>query len=332
MESLLNEKKNFIRHVISNAPPGKIYDLVSDLKILFGSNQFIQNLIEEAVQNYNENNYTLIPVGDNDYVITCEKSKIDNSYVHLKLKLLVNVNHMKRKVISVSELKELNYSNELENYRKICDEKLEKYMQAHFQKWNEIQTINFPTVNINSKNGLSVKCSSSVYACEKEQKFNLFFIICCDRYYIKNFYTSSWRSSWNVNFLLTDEEVLLNGTIDIALTYFEDANINFKTTKTFEKKIYDIEKFSSNILSAINEYENYMLYDLNNFLININKELIKNTRKIIPLNGEKFDWKSTYQDIPIQIRLIKHIYIYIYCLNNIIIFFIKSKKTIKKKL
>ncbi|CRG93052.1 F-actin-capping protein subunit alpha, putative [Plasmodium gallinaceum] len=302
MEKLLNEKKKFIRHVILNAPPGKIYDLVSDLKVLFGSNQFILNSIKEAILNYNENNYALIPVGENDYIITCEQSKIDNSYIHPKLKLLVNVNHMKRKVTSMSELKELNYSNELENYRKICYEKLEKYIQLHYLKWNEIQTINFPTVNINSKNGLIVKCNSSVYACEKEQKFNLSFIICCDRHYLKNFYTSSWRSSWNVNFLPTDEEILLNGTIDIALTYFEDASINFKTTKTFEKKVQDIEKFASNILSAIGECENYTLYDLNNFLINTNKELIKNIRKIIPLNGEKFDWRNTHQDIPIQIR------------------------------
>ncbi|KAI4837698.1 F-actin-capping protein subunit alpha [Plasmodium brasilianum] len=306
MGSIINEKKNFIRHVLLNSPPGKINDLVSDIKTLFGSSATIQNSIEDAISNYNEKNFVLIPLEDNEYVIICEQSKINNSYVHPKLKILATVNHLKRKVTGTTELKELNYPQELESYRELCSVKLEKYLQAHYSKWNEKQTINYPSVNLKCKNGLSSKCSSSVYASKRGDRFNLFFIICRDRYYLKNFHASSWRSSWEVNFLLTDDQVLLRGNIDVALTYFEDANINFKTTKKFEKTVLvnkDVEQFSSTILSAISEFENSTLYDLNNFFININKELIKSTRKIIPLNGDKFNWMETYQDIPMQIKL-----------------------------
>ncbi|GAW81274.1 F-actin capping protein, alpha subunit [Plasmodium gonderi] len=307
MESSLNEKKNFIRHVLLNSPPVKIADLVSDLKTLFGTSAAILNSIEEAVANHNEKSYALIPVADDEYVITCEEAKIDNSYIHPKLKSLLIVNHMKKNVNTMTSLEFLSYPELLENYRKKCSEKLEEYVQVHYSKWNELQTINYPTVNIKSKNGLNVKCSSSVYASENAGRFNLILIICCDRHYLKNFHASSWRSTWNVKFLTTDEEVLIRGTIDIVLTYFEDANINFKTSKSFEKTVQvntDIDNFSTNILSSIKECENCTLYELNEFLINIGKNVVKNTRKIIPLNGDKFDWKETYQDIPAQIQLV----------------------------
>ncbi|SCQ16382.1 F-actin-capping protein subunit alpha, putative [Plasmodium ovale] len=307
MDSSLNEKKKFIRHVILNAPPGKIPDLVSNLKVLFGSNAIINNFVEEVVSNYNEKNYAMIPITEDDYVITCEHSKNENLYLNPQLKLLATVNHLKRKVTATTSLQEVKHSLLLENYRHVCSEKLKEYVESHYTRWNEVQTLNYPTVNIKSKNGLNVKCSSSVYATEQEDKFNLFFIICCDRFYLKNFHASSWRSSWEITFLMNDQEALLMGTIDIILTYFEDANINFKTTVNFEEKVHvnnEIEAFSTNILSAICKCENNMLYDLNNFMINTSKSLIKNARKIIPLNGDKFYWKETYQNIPSHIRLI----------------------------
>ncbi|KJP85323.1 hypothetical protein AK88_05025 [Plasmodium fragile] len=305
MESLLNEKKNFIRHVLMHAPPGNLADLVSDLKTLFGTSAAIQNTIEEAVAAHNEKNYAIIPLSGDDYVITCEESKVGNSYLQPKLKSLLDVNHLKKKVNTTADVEEVRYPDLLENYRNSCSAKLEEYVQVHYSNWNELQTINYPTVNINSKNGLSVKCCSSVYAKEHEGRFNLLFVVCCDRHYLKNFHASSWRSSWNVTFLTTDEEVLLNGTIDIVLTYFEDANINFKATKRFEKRVHvnsAVDNFSANIVSAIRECENSALYELNEFLIHIDKELIKNTRKIMPFNGDKFDWKETYHDIPSQIK------------------------------
>ncbi|SBT77386.1 F-actin-capping protein subunit alpha, putative [Plasmodium ovale] len=308
MDSSLNEKKKFIRHVILNAPPGKLPDLVSNLKVLFGSTTIINNFFEEVVSNYNEKNYAMVPITEDDYVITCEQSKNENLYLNPQLKLLVTVNHLKRKVTATTSLQEVKHSLLLENYRHVCSEKLKEYVESHYTRWNEVQTLNYPTVNLKSKNGLNVKCSSSVYATEQEDKFNLFFIICCDRFYLKNFHASSWRSSWEVNFLMNHQEALLMGTIDIILTYFEDANINFKTTVKFEEKVNvdnEIEAFSTNILSAIRACENNVLYDLNNFMINTSKSLIKNARKIIPLNGDKFYWKETYQNIPSHIRLIQ---------------------------
>ncbi|SBS94028.1 F-actin-capping protein subunit alpha, putative (CPalpha), partial [Plasmodium malariae] len=77
------------------------------IKTLFGSSATIQNSIEDAISNYNEKNF----------VIICEQSKINNSYVHPKLKILATVNHLKRKVTGTTELKELNYPQELESYR-----------------------------------------------------------------------------------------------------------------------------------------------------------------------------------------------------------------------
>ncbi|SBT01334.1 F-actin-capping protein subunit alpha, putative (CPalpha), partial [Plasmodium ovale curtisi] len=288
MDSSLNEKKKFIRHVILNAPPGKIPDLVSNLKVLFGSNAIINNFVEEVVSNYNEKNYAMIPITEDDYVITCEQSKNENLYLNPQLKLLATVNHLKRKVTATTSLQEVKHSLLLENY----SEKLKEYVESHYTRWNEVQTLNYPTVNIKSKNGLNVKCSSSVYATEQEDKFNLFFIICCLHVYILKWCNfafeqyenkengvqffhrlsaSSWRSSWEITFLMNDQEALLMGTIDIILTYFEDANINFKTTVNFEEKVHvnnEIEAFSTNILSAICKCENNMLYDLNNFMIN----------------------------------------------------------------
>ncbi|VWU50219.1 F-actin-capping protein subunit alpha, putative [Hepatocystis sp. ex Piliocolobus tephrosceles] len=307
MDNILNEKKKFIRHVLSNSPPGKINDLISDLKTLFGSSENIIKYIEEIVSKYNEDNYKLIPIEDNEYVITCKHSKRDDSYIHPKLKLLASVNHLDKQVIEKTALNELNYPEQLEQYRKICSDKLSEYVQRHYSKWSKIQTRNYPSVNIKSKSGLSVKCYSSVYASEHDDKFNLFFVICCDRYYLKNFHASSWRSSWNVSFLTTDKDVHLKGTIDITLTYFEDANINLKTTKNFDKNVQvdnDIDTFATNIISVIKECENATVYDLNNFIINISEKLIKNTRRIIPFNGEKFNWKDTYEDFSNQIKLL----------------------------
>ncbi|CAD2088951.1 F-actin-capping protein subunit alpha, putative [Plasmodium vinckei lentum] len=307
MDSLLNEKKKFIRHVLSNAPPGKISDLISNLKIIFGSNAIIQNFIEDIISNYNEDNHILIPFENNEYIIICKQSKSGNLYLHPNLKILANVNHLKRKVIDTTPLIKFDYSDILEKYRQACNNKLKEYVDIYYKKWNEHQTENYPTVNIGSKHGLNVKCASSVYASESENKNNLFLIICCDRYYLKNFHASSWRSSWNVNFLETDQEIPLTGTIDVVLTYFEDANINFKTRKVFEKRVSvtnDVESFASSILSVIRECENDVLYDLNHFIANTSNDLIKNTRKIIPLNGDKFYWMETYQDIPTQIKLI----------------------------
>ncbi|ETW16407.1 hypothetical protein PFFVO_04664 [Plasmodium falciparum Vietnam Oak-Knoll (FVO)] len=34
MNNMLNEKKNFIRHVLMNSPPGKLYDLVKGSNII----------------------------------------------------------------------------------------------------------------------------------------------------------------------------------------------------------------------------------------------------------------------------------------------------------
>ncbi|ETW44342.1 hypothetical protein PFNF135_01288 [Plasmodium falciparum NF135/5.C10] len=156
--------------------------------------------------------------------------------------------------------------------QKECDKKLVDYVQEHYKKWSNLQTINYPEVHIKSPNGLRSEHCSSVYAYNEEDIFYLFFIICCDRSYLKNFHASTWRSSWTAQFFVDNDHVLLSGTIDISLTYFEDANINFKTSKCFEKKVRvnrDVDMFSSNILSAINEYENYILYDLNNFFTNI---------------------------------------------------------------
>lgn len=290
MESALQDKRNFIKHVILNSPPGKLDALVADIKTLFGCGSTILNMIESAIKEYNEMNYSIIPItsdedADNenvDYVIICQEAKKNNFYLQPKSRQLIQINHTKRKLLEKKSSKDLDYSEELENYRKICEEKLAKYTEIHYSKWNDIQIANYPSVNIKSKNGLDTKCSSAVYAKEVENKYNLFFVICCDRSYVKNFHCSSWRSSWNVSFSSMDEEICLKGSINITVNYFEDANINFKTTKQFEKKIpmcSDKEKFSSSILSAISEYENYTLYDLNNFLINISKLTIKKRKK-----------------------------------------------------
>lgn len=300
MESLSIEKKKFIKHVLMNAPPGKLDALVADLKILFGSGPALRNFVETAIMNYDEANYSLFSIDDKEYVITCKESKMDKYYVHPRLNLLVLINHSKRKVIETKEITKLNYSDELEGYRKICDEKLQNYVNIYFSKWNEIQTSNFPSVNIKSKNGLVTKCGSAVFAKEEDDKYTLSFIICAERHYLKNYHSSSWRSVWFVTFSQIGELVVLTGTIDIAINYFEDANMNFQTSRNFEKSIpmiEDFNKFSSNIMASISEYENLLLYDLNNFLLNINVSIIKNTRKILPMNGEKFDWKNSYQDI-----------------------------------
>ncbi|ETW62926.1 hypothetical protein PFMC_01211 [Plasmodium falciparum CAMP/Malaysia] len=299
MNNMLNEKKNFIRHVLMNSPPGKLYDLVKDINILLGSSVSIQKILEEVLKDYNEKNYNFILTDKNEYVITCKKFKVNHLYFIPKLKALVHTANV------LETVKELKYPEELENYRKECDKKLVDYVQEHYKKWSNLQTINYPEVHIKSPNGLRSEHCSSVYAYNEEDIFYLFFIICCDRSYLKNFHASTWRSSWTAQFFVDNDHVLLSGTIDISLTYFEDANINFKTSKCFEKKVRvnrDVDMFSSNILSAINEYENYILYDLNNFFTNINKNLIKSTRRIIPLSGQKFDWKGKYEDIPKQIR------------------------------
>nr|7A0H_A Chain A, F-actin-capping protein subunit alpha [Plasmodium berghei ANKA]7A0H_B Chain B, F-actin-capping protein subunit alpha [Plasmodium berghei ANKA] len=288
MDSLLNEKKKFIRHVLSNAPPGKVFDLISNLKTIFGSNAIIQNFIEDIISKYNEDNYILIPFESDEYIIICKESKSGNLYLHPNLKILANVNHLKRKVIDTTPLTKLDHPDILEKYRVACNNKLKEYVDIYYKKWSDHQTGNYPTVNIGSKHGLNVKCASSVYASECENKYNLFLLICCDRYYLKNFHASSWRSSWNVNFLEADQEIILTGTIDVVLTYFEDANINFKTRKVFEKRVSvtnDIENFASSILSVIRECENDVLYDLNHLIANTSSDLIKNTRKIIPLNA-----------------------------------------------
>ncbi|ETW31731.1 hypothetical protein PFFCH_00818 [Plasmodium falciparum FCH/4] len=71
--------------------------------------------------------------------------------------------------------------------QKECDKKLVDYVQEHYKKWSNLQTINYPEVHIKSPNGLRSEHCSSVYAYNEEDIFYLFFIICCDRSYLKNF-------------------------------------------------------------------------------------------------------------------------------------------------
>ncbi|ETW47151.1 hypothetical protein PFMALIP_04820 [Plasmodium falciparum MaliPS096_E11] len=68
MNNMLNEKKNFIRHVLMNSPPGKLYDLVKDINILLGSSVSIQKILEEVLKDYNEKNYNFILTDKNEYV------------------------------------------------------------------------------------------------------------------------------------------------------------------------------------------------------------------------------------------------------------------------
>ncbi|EWC90119.1 hypothetical protein PFNF54_01245 [Plasmodium falciparum NF54] len=117
MNNMLNEKKNFIRHVLMNSPPGKLYDLVKDINILLGSSVSIQKILEEVLKDYNEKNYNFILTDKNEYVITCKKFKVNHLYFIPKLKALVHVNHLKRTANVLETVKELKYPEQLENYR-----------------------------------------------------------------------------------------------------------------------------------------------------------------------------------------------------------------------
>ncbi|KAJ3029233.1 UNVERIFIED_CONTAM: F-actin-capping protein [Siphonaria sp. JEL0065] len=249
---------------VSEAPPGELSDVLNDIRGLVNNDELLQEGIAKPFAEYNVNSLLVLKTeGDGKLILSKHNQTEDGRFVDLKSKQSFAVDHVAQ---TASDSQPYEFNAEIEDHRNALESAIETYVQDHYP------------------NG-----DSAVFTGENK---SLVIAIVNNKFSPTNFWNGRWISEWAV---YLDSDVV-KGELKAHVHYYEDGNVQLKTSKPVEGKLASIPsdptEFASAVVKTILKAETDYQLALNVTYGQLSDTTFKSLRRALPITRTKLDWNS----------------------------------------
>ncbi|KAJ1568252.1 F-actin-capping protein [Cladochytrium tenue] len=260
-----DQKKQLARRFILSSPPGEVNDVFNDVRVLLDDDDLLQEAVSEPFREYNTENFLNVkpPDADHDMLITTFGEIEPGRYVDPRSRQSFEFDHV-RQVLSNAAPYEAD--EETEPFRVAVESAVAAYVEDHFAD------------GLFAVYGLPGK---TVTVAIVDNKYNP-----------NNFWNGRWTSHWTAS----ADAAAVNGVAKINVHYYEDGNVQLRTTKEAKLTLPTIpsepEAFAKALVKLIGQAESQFQLALNESYAQLSDSMFKSLRRALPITRSKVDWNA----------------------------------------
>jgi len=252
------------------APPGEFGEVVTDVRGLLQNDALLNQKALETFRTYNTDQFTQVPSGDHEALITKYGEIGNNEYLDPIGGCILSYDHIRQKVTGSRPISS-ELDSAAEPFRRAIEEGVIDYVNNHYQYGT-------PAV-YSGKEGSDVK----IIICISSSKFNP-----------NNFWNGRWRSVWTATFK-PGGTLKLEGNIRVNVHYYEDGNVQLNTN--FNKRAEfkapsDPKSLSEVLLKQLVKLEQDYQTALEHSYNTMGETTFKALRRVLPITREKIKWEK----------------------------------------
>jgi len=252
------------------APPGEFGEVVTDVRGLLQNDALLNQKALETFRTYNTDQFTQVPSGDHEALITKYGEIGNNEYLDPIGGCILSYDHIRQKVTGSRPISS-ELDSAAEPFRRAIEEGVIDYVHNHYQYGT-------PAV-YSGKEGSEVK----IIICISSSKFNP-----------NNFWNGRWRSVWTATFK-PGGTLKLEGNIRVNVHYYEDGNVQLNTN--FNKRAEfkapsDPTSLSEVLLKQLVKLEQDYQTALEHSYNTMGETTFKALRRVLPITREKIKWEK----------------------------------------
>ncbi len=254
---------SIIKFLIKETPVGHVKSTIDNLKVILGLELTENDEIHKELVQFEEEHLRHVNVNDEKIVLSSFNKGEDGFYYDQLKKLKICIGPLSENIEKIETVDE----NTCEMSVKI-NEALKKHIEKNYK---------------------SSVTASNVY----KKNENLYYIlISAHNYNYKNYWSGEWLSIWT----LTNEngKYLLKGSLRLSTYYYEEGNVQFKSSKDFEEKLKggssNASALAEEIIKKIENSENDIQNELEKIYDDLSDNYLKPLRRRIPYTGQKMNW------------------------------------------
>jgi len=305
MSENASNKLAIATYFIMSSPTGEVDDVLGDVKRLMssGGKDHVLNAaaIESILRDYNHEQLcsALDPsTGKPVLVSACARVPgADDCYLEPVSNRVLHFDHTRR--IFTEEPNATPPSQGSEEHaalRVALHDQLSRYLAESFKV---------------QKSACAVYLNSS-----EESRFDI--LISSKNVNLDNFWTGSWRSSYQLNLLGPSNassgaqncQAELTGSVKSHVHYFEDGNVQLTSqadlpATSIAYNSLDAEQISSvakRVIDTIAKFENEYQGELEEMYVNMHRTTFKAMRRMLPVNRQRFVWLSSAHSLASSIN------------------------------
>ncbi|QLG72659.1 hypothetical protein HG535_0D03670 [Zygotorulaspora mrakii] len=242
--------ESIISQIISDTPSGEIKQVYEDLITIAGENS--KETVLDAIEQYNIKN--LIPIEvDGKSVVLSRYNREGSKFFDPASSISFNVDHLNREGFDIQPFQ----STQLNQVQEDLLKNLQKYAEKNFPGY----------------------LTTSIYPIPEESNKIVLSIVSM-KYNPSNFWNGHWRSEY----IFDSNFNKLKGSIDVQVHYYEDGNVSFKSSETFD--LDDITDVIKTIAVKEKEFEE----NLDTSFSQLNETQFKSLRRRLPITRSRVNW------------------------------------------
>lgn len=255
---------SIIKFLIKETPVGHIKSTIDNLKVILGLDLTDNNEIRNELVHFEEQHLRHVNVNDEKIVLSSFNNGNDGFYYDQVKKLKISIEPLNE---NIEKIETLNKSP-CELTMKI-DEALKKHIEKNYK---------------------SSVTASNIFK-KDDNTYNI--LISAHNYNYKNYWSGEWLGFWT----LTNEngKYVLKGTLRLSTYYYEEGNVQFKSSKDYEDILKgsqsDVSSLANEIIKKIENSENDIQSELEKIYDDLSDNYLKPLRRRIPFTGQKMNWR-----------------------------------------
>ncbi|XP_006002300.1 F-actin-capping protein subunit alpha-2 [Latimeria chalumnae] len=260
------QKAEIIGRLISQAPPGELTEVLSDVRILLNDDELLCQVADKAFAQYNIDHFTPVTIdGKKEEVLITPHGKLGNGrFFDPNRNLSFRCDHLRREA---SDPQPHERDKEKEVWRNAIQTALAAYVKQHY-----------PT-------GVC-----SVY--EKTEDNQQLYVACVEAhlYRPRSFWNGLWKSEWSL--LLTSHLIQLTGNIKVETHYFEDGNAHIMVSEDFADAFCAANERQAALafVEIVEKADNELQTSLMEEIQALSDTAFKGLRRSLPVVRTSIDW------------------------------------------
>lgn len=252
------EKVQIAKDFLANAPPGEFNEVFNDVRVLLDNDGLLKQAGEEAFATYNEDQFMIANVEDENVLVTSAGRLDDGRYVHPAKSKVFSFDHLRRAVQEVED----GEAPSQPSLRDVVEEAAKQYAKEHYPEG---------IVTVYGKPDTIVLCLED------------------HQYQPHNFWNGKWRAQWTLH-----KDGKVEGVIKTQVHYYEDGNVQLRAEKQVEESISTgsdkdtTDAFMKCISKAESSYQNAVSDNYNT----MSSTTFKALRRALPITRQKVDWNK----------------------------------------
>ncbi|XP_049847814.1 F-actin-capping protein subunit alpha-like [Schistocerca gregaria] len=266
--------KKIVHRFITNAPPGELLEVVSDVRVLLNNDKVFNTIAPLSFAEYNKNQYIIIDSPSGNKVLITPYGEIrSGEYLDPVGNCVITFNHIKQEATGSRPIGN-ELPSEAEPYRKAFEAEALKYTEAHYQHG-----------------------AQTTYSKVKGSKYIITTCISSAIINQKNFWGGRWRSTWTFTFNPGSGSCEMEGLFKIQVHYYEEGNVqlNTDTKKSKSVPVAEPNELAAAVFRAVENIETDFQSALEESYHTMGSTTFKALRRNLPITQSKIDWDKIIQ-------------------------------------